>query len=238
MNNLEAAKKAVGIAVVAYIEAGMRVGLGTGSTAAYAIAALGQRVHDEALNIFGMPTSFVAEQQARRFGIPIVTPDEVDRLDVAFDGADEVDPHLGLIKGRGAAQTREKIVATLADRFIVLVDATKLVDRLGSKMPVPVEVLPMALVPVMRALSRLGAEPKLRMGLRKDGPVVTDQGFWVVDAFFKGIESPEQIDQAILKIPGVLDHGLFLGIASDVLVGEMDGRVRHLKKRPGDGSVF
>jgi len=230
MTNLDGAKKAAGEAVAAIIEPGMCVGLGTGSTAAFAIAALGRRIQNEALHIVGMATSFAAESEARRYGIPLVTPDDVERLDIAFDGADEVDPDLGLIKGRGGAQTREKIVASLADRFCILVDYTKMVDRLGTKMPVPIEVLPMAVSPTMRVLSQLGVEPALRMGVRKDGPVVTDQGFWIIDAFFHGIDNPKEVDETILRIPGVLDHGLFLDLATDVMVGETDGTVRHLTR--------
>lgn len=225
----ENAKRAVGEQAAALIEPGMRVGLGTGSTTAYAIKALGRRVREEGLQIVGTPTSFAAERLAREERIPLATLDDLDRLDLAFDGADEVDGALNLIKGRGAAHTREKVVAALSDRFVVLADPSKLVDRLGEKMPVPVEVLPMAVTPVMRALERLGGTPELRMGLRKDGPVVTDQGFWVVDVRFGPIDDPEALDRHLLGLPGVLDHGLFLGLATDVLVGGADGGVRHIR---------
>ncbi len=148
-------------------------------------------------------------------------------LDLAFDGADEVSPAGDLIKGRGAAHVREKVVASLAARFVVLVDGSKLVDRLGTTAPVPVEVLPMAEPAVARSLRALGAEPALRMGARKDGPVVTDQGLWVLDARFDGIDDPGALGVAIDGIPGVLGHGLFVGLATDVLVGEAGGEVRH-----------
>lgn len=229
----QAAKRAVAERVAAMIDDGMCVGLGTGSTAALAIAALGARIRDGGLQIVGTPTSFAAERLARRHGIPLATLDELSRLDLALDGADEVSPTLDLIKGRGAAHTREKVVAAQADRFVVLVDDTKLVDRLGTRMPLPVEVLPMATAPVMHALKELGAEPVLRMGVRKDGPVVTDQGFWVIDAHFEGIDEPPALDRALLALPGVLDHGLFLQMATDVLVGRTEtGQVEHLKN-PG-----
>ena len=208
---------------------GQRVGLGTGSTTAFAIAALGRRVREDGLQIVGTPTSFAAERLARTHGAPLATLDEFAALDIAFDGADEVDPDLILIKGRGAAHTREKVVAALAERFVVLIDPSKLVERLGTRMPVPVEVLPMAATPVMRALERLGAQPTLRMGRSKDGPVVSDQGFWIIDARFDGIDDPAALDRALLAIPGVLDHGLFIDIATDVLVGEPGGAVRHLQ---------
>jgi len=209
---------------------GQCVGLGTGSTTAYAIAALGRRVREEGLRIVGTPTSFAAEHLARQHGVPLATLDELDALDVAFDGADEVSPALDLIKGRGAAHTREKVVASLAARFVVLVDPSKLVKRLGTRMPVPVEVLPMASRPVMRALEKLGARPELRMGWNKDGPVVSDQGFWIIDAHFDGIDDPGGLGQTLNALPGVLDHGLFIDLATDVLIGEANGAVRSLQR--------
>ncbi|SHL07841.1 ribose-5-phosphate isomerase RpiA [Rhodothermus profundi] len=227
----EQAKKAVGEKVAALVVSGMRLGLGTGSTAAWAIRAIGRRVREEGLQVVGVPTSYAAEQLARAEGIPLVTLADVEELDLAFDGADEVSPALDLIKGRGAAHTREKVVATQARRFVVLVDASKLVHRLGTRCPVPVEVLPMAAAPVMRQLRRMGAEPVLRMGKAKDGPVVTDQGFWVIDAHFpEGIDDPQALAMTLSTIPGVLDHGLFLGMATDVLVGEANGQIRHMQR--------
>ncbi|MDZ4700137.1 MAG: ribose-5-phosphate isomerase RpiA [Rhodothermales bacterium] len=224
----DAAKQALGEAAARLVEDGMRVGLGTGSTTALAIEAIGRRVRAEGLRIVGVPTSFAAERRARTFGIPLATLDDVEALDLAIDGADEVDPAFNLIKGGGAAHTREKIVAALAKRFVVLVDESKLVRRLGLTRPVPLEVLPMALAPVQRALERLGAKPELRMAVRKDGPVVTDQGFWIVDAMFPPIEDPARLAIELQAIPGVLDHGLFIGLAHDVLVAADDGTVREL----------
>ncbi len=224
----QSAKKAVGIHAAQLVENGMRVGLGTGSTTAFAIRELGRRISEEGLNIVGTPTSFAAERLGRQMGIPLVSLDMVDSLDIALDGADEVDPALNLIKGRGAAHTREKVVAALADTFVALVDASKLVDKLGSQKPVPVEVLPMAVTPVMRQLHVLGGDPKIRMGLNKDGPVVTDQGFWIVDVQFDGIDNPSALGSAIHSIPGVLDHGLFINMTEKVLVAEEDGSVRTL----------
>lgn len=210
----------------------MRVGLGTGSTTAFAIEALGRRVREEGLRIVGTPTSFAAEHLARRYGVPLATLDDLDRLDVALDGADEVDAALNLIKGRGAAHTREKVVASLADRFVVLIDPSKRVTRLGEKMPVPIEVLPMAVAPVRRTLERMGGRPELRMGKQKDGPVVTDQGFWILDARFDALGDPSALDQALCRLPGVLDHGLFIALATDVLIGEADGSVSRMKRPP------
>ena len=230
MTDQDAAKRAAGEAAAAMARDGQCVGLGTGSTTAYAIAALGRRVREEGLRIVGTPTSFAAEHLARQHGVPLATLDELDALDVAFDGADEVNPALDLIKGRGAAHTREKVVASLAARFVVLVDPSKLVKRLGTRMPVPVEVLPMASRPVMRALEKLGARPELRMGWNKDGPVVSDQGFWIIDAHFDGIDDPGGLGQTLNALPGVLDHGLFIDLATDVLIGEANGAVRSLQR--------
>jgi ribose 5-phosphate isomerase A len=230
MSDRAVAKRAAGEAAAAFVESGMCIGLGTGSTAEYAIVAIGRRVREEGLEIVGTPTSYAAELLARKLGIPLAPLDELEELDLAIDGADEIDPALNLIKGRGGAHTREKVVATLARRFVVLGDESKLVELLGRSMPVPVEVLPMAAAPVKRAIERMGVAAEVRMGVRKDGPVVTDQGFWIIDARFPDIEDPEALDNALLALPGVLDHGLFLGMATDVLVGELDGTVRHLRR--------
>ena len=230
------AKRAAGLAAAALVEDGMRLGLGTGSTTAFAIEAIGRRVRDEGLSVVGVPTSFDAERLARAHGVPVVglgdlgldtLPTAHAPLDLAVDGADEVSPDGDLVKGRGGAHVREKVVAALAARFVVLVDPSKEVERLGTTAPVPVEVLPFAEPAVARALRGLGAEPALRMGERKDGPVVTDQGLWVVDARFPAVDDPAALGAAIDAVPGVLGHGLFVGMATDVLVGGAGGEVRH-----------
>lgn len=230
MTDQEAAKRAAGEAGAALVEDGMEVGLGTGSTIAYAIRALGRRVREEGLRIQGVSTSFASERLAREVGIPRTTLDDVERLDLALDGADEVDSHFNLIKGGGAAHTREKVVARQAERFVVLIDPSKQVEQLGRAMPVPVEVLPMAATPTMRVLERLGAVPELREAECKDGPVITDQGFWVIDAHFEGIDRLRALDRALNDLPGVLGHGLFLGMATDVLIGRSSGEVEHLER--------
>jgi ribose 5-phosphate isomerase A len=143
-------------------------------------------------------------------------------MDVAIDGADEVDPNKNLIKGGGAAHTQEKIVDSLADQFIVVVDSSKLVDRLGSTFLLPVEVLPMAITPVMRAIEKLGGKPELRMGVKKAGPVVTDQGNLVIDVKFDSIDNPAELEKNLNNIPGVLENGLFVGVADIILVGEIN----------------
>jgi len=214
------------------IESGMILGLGSGSTAALMIEALGRRWQSGGItDIVGVPTSFQSAALAQAYGIPQITLNEIDHIDLAVDGADEVDPQRNLIKGGGACHTREKLVASRARRFVVVVDSTKLSDVLGSKFALPVEVLPEAYRQVMQALSALGADPQLRMALRKAGPVVTDQGNLVVDAKFAAIEDPAHLESRINNIPGVLENGLFVGMADEVLVGEVDGdaaRVRTL----------
>ena len=228
---MEQAKQAAGEQAATLVSDGMVLGLGTGSTTAFALKAIGRRVREDGLDVSGVPTSFAAERLARHTGIPLTTLDDVERLDLALDGADEVDDDLHLIKGRGAAHTREKIVATQAERFVVLADPSKRVSQLGMARALPVEVLPMAVSPVMRALEQHGATPELRMGQKKDGPVVTDQGFWVVDATFEdGIAAPDTLNQALCMQPGVLDHGLFLHLATDVFIGHRDGQVDHLSR--------
>jgi len=224
------AKRNAAVKAASFVKSGMKVGLGTGSTTALALEELGRRIREEGLSIIGTPTSSSAALLARQFGIRIAGLDELGRLDIALDGADEVDPNLDLIKGRGAAQTREKIVASQAARFLVLVDDSKMVERLGAKMPVPVEIVPMAVSAVSARIDLLGGRPELRMGQKKDGPVVSDQGFWIIDAHFGQIDNPRALNSELLAIPGVLDHGLFLGMASDVFVGSSDGTVRHLQR--------
>ena len=222
----DAAKKAAGEAAATLVRDGMDLGLGTGSTAACALDAIGRRVREENLDVRGVPTSFGAERRARAHGIPLTTLDEVSTLDLAVDGADEVNEGLQLIKGGGGAHSREKVVATQAERFVVLVDPTKKVNRLGEQMPVPVEVLPMAVAPVRQALEDLGARPELRMSTEKDGPVVTDQGLWLLDAYFPdGVTDPEALNRTLCRRPGVLDHGLFLNEATDLFVGHPEGTV-------------
>jgi len=219
-------KQEVGRAAAARVQSGTIVGLGTGSTTAYAIEFLGDRIKKgELKDIKGIPTSFQASVLAKQYGIPLTTLDEVDRIDIAIDGADEVDPQHNLIKGGGAAHTREKIVDALAEQFIVVVDSSKIVDRLGSTFPVPVEVIPLAMTPVMRAIEKLGGKPELRMGVKKAGPVITDQGNLVIDVKFDSIDNPGELEKTLNNIPGVLENGLFVGVTDLVLVGEVvDGK--------------
>ncbi|MEM1310972.1 MAG: ribose-5-phosphate isomerase RpiA [Cyanobacteria bacterium P01_H01_bin.153] len=222
MDPVKLMKQEVGRAAAAKVQSDTIVGLGTGSTTAFAIQFLGDRLAaGELKNIKGVPTSFQASVLAKQYGIPLTTLDEIQHIDIAIDGADEVDPQFNLIKGGGAAHTREKIVDGLAEEFIVVVDSSKLVDKLGSTFALPVEVLPMAVAPVTRALTALGATVELRMGINKDGPVITDQGNMVLDAKFVAITDPAEMEATINNIPGVLENGLFIGVATEVLVGEV-----------------
>ena len=219
-------KQEVGRAAANLVKSGSIVGLGTGSTTAFTIQFLGDRLKSgELKDIVGIPTSFQSEVLAKQYGVPLTTLDAVDHIDIAIDGADEVDPHKTLIKGGGAAHTREKVVDYLAELFVVVVDSGKLVDRLGSTFAVPVEVIPMAITPVMQAIKKLGGKPELRMGVRKAGPVITDQGNMVIDVKFDSIPDPGELEKTLNNIPGVLENGIFFGVTDIVLVGEVkDGQ--------------
>ncbi|AFY32314.1 ribose-5-phosphate isomerase RpiA [Calothrix sp. PCC 7507] len=219
-------KQEVGRAAAALVKSGSIVGLGTGSTTAYTIQFLGDRLKSgELKDIVGVPTSFQSEVLAKQYGVPLTTLDAIDHIDIAIDGADEVDPQKNLIKGGGAAHTREKVVDYLANQFIVVVDSGKLVDRLGSTFPVPVEVIPMAITPVTNAIIKLGGKPELRMGVKKAGPVITDQGNFVLDVRFDSIDDPVSLEKILNNIPGVLENGIFVNCADLVLIGEVkDGQ--------------
>lgn len=220
-------KKQVGEAAAAMVQSGSIVGLGTGSTAAFMIQALGDRLRTGDLkDIRGITTSFQGEVLARECNIPLSTLNEVDWIDIAIDGADEVDPQKNLIKGGGAAHTQEKLVAAFAKQFIVIVDSSKLVEKLNLGFLLPVEVLPRALNPVSKTIEKLGGKPQLRMAVKKSGPVVTDQGNLILDVKFEnGIDNPAELEKTLNNIPGVLENGLFVGLTDLVLVGEVvDGK--------------
>tara|TARA_Y100001968_G_C19422814_1_gene752697 strand:+ start:296 stop:1009 length:714 start_codon:yes stop_codon:yes gene_type:complete len=228
-------KQAVAQAAVAQIQDGMVLGLGSGSTAALMIKALGEKItQGELKDVVGVTTSFQGEVLASQLGISLCSLSAVSRIDLAIDGADEVDPSFQLIKGGGACHVQEKLVAALADRFVVVVDSTKLVERLNLDFLLPVEVLPSAWKQVQASLKSLGANSHLRMATKKAGPVVTDQGNLVLDLKFdKGIENPEYLEKEINNIPGVLENGLFVNVTDEVLVGNIknnDATVNQLKK--------
>lgn len=221
------AKERAGIWAASQVRDGMAVGLGTGSTAAFFIRELARRVREEGLKLrLVASSSFSTILQATALGLPLATLEQVDALDLYADGADEVDPQRRLIKGRGAAMVREKHLAHLSARFLVLVDPSKPVPRLGTNFPVPVECLPFASGLVERELRALGArEVTVRpAGPGKDGPVVTDQGNFVLDARFDPAGDVAGLDDAIHAIPGVVGHGLFTRYAgrSTIVIGHPD----------------
>ena len=220
-------KQAVAEAAVAQIRDGMVVGLGSGSTAPLMIQGLGARLAAGQLHdIVGVTTSFQGEVLAAELGIPLRALNAIDRIDLAIDGADEVDPSFQLIKGGGACHVQEKLVADRAERFIVVVDSTKLVQCLNLDFLLPVEVLPGAWVQVQSRLKSMGGVAELRMATRKAGPVVTDQGNLVLDVRFEaGISDPIALERDINNLPGVLENGLFVNLADEVLVGEINNGV-------------
>ncbi|MEO6461658.1 MAG: ribose-5-phosphate isomerase RpiA [Candidatus Eisenbacteria bacterium] len=230
----DAARDRVAAAALELVADGMAIGLGTGDTARRFIAALGVRARERSLTLTCVATSEATAAQARAAGLVIRPLPEVDRLDVAFDGADEVDPQLDLVKGGGGAQTRERIVAASAASFVVLVDEGKLVPVLGVGFPVAVEVVPEAVRLAARRLAALGAVPSRRPATAGgEAPFVTDLGHWIVDARFPRIDDPATLSAALDAIPGVVGHGLFAGLATLVLVGELaTPEVRRLPRAP------
>lgn len=213
------AKRRAGTSAAQLPEDGDVVGLGTGSTAASAIQKLGERV-DAGLDIRGIPTSYQSRELAREAGIPLTTLDEAS-VDIAIDGADQVADSGALIKGGGAAHAREKLVDDDADRFVVVADPTKLVEELDA--PVPVELLPDARRPVVEAVEQAGGEPTLRQAERKDGPVVTDNGNLVADCAFGTVDDPSALARTLETTPGVVEHGIFVGLVDEVHVGNETG---------------
>lgn len=210
------------------VEDGMIVGLGTGSTASFALGMLGQRVA-EGLRVIGIPTSEQTAREARRLGIPLSTLEERDHIDVTIDGADEVEVGtLALLKGRGGALLREKIIASASRQLIIVVDETKLVQRLGVKSPVAIEVVPFGWSATARRLRSLVTSLERRT--TSDGaPFTTDGGHYILDCVCGGIEDPEGLQRQLDGTVGVVEHGLFLGLASRVIVGGSHG-VRVLQR--------
>ena len=213
-------KKQAGEKAVEYVKDGMVVGLGTGSTVEWSIRKLGELTRN-GFEIIGIPTSVRSEQLAKELGIPLSALLEHPEIDITIDGADEVDPNLNLIKGMGGALTREKIVASNSKQEIIVVDDSKLVKTLGTKSPVPVEVLKFAWNTCKRSLEALNSVPVLRMVASEK--YVTDNDNYILDCRFKGISDPKEIDQKINNIPGVVENGLFIGLTDIVVVASQDG---------------
>jgi len=225
----EEAKKRVALEAVKHVEDGFVVGLGSGSTAAYVIQEIGRLMQQDGLRVLGVPSSSQAMILAVRSGVPLTTLDEYPILDLAIDGADEVDHKLDMIKGGGGALTREKIVASAAKQVVIVADETKLVEKLGTTFRVPVEVLPFALATATAGINELDGKTLLREGKGKVGAVVTDNGNYIVDVDFGAIADIKELNQRLKLIPGVIETGLFIGIADIVYLGKPDG-ITKLKK--------
>ncbi|WP_135611966.1 ribose 5-phosphate isomerase A [Methanococcoides sp. AM1] len=219
-------KQAAGIAAADLVKDGMVIGLGTGSTTAFAIAEVGRRVREEGLNVLAVVTSYQAEMLAIEAGVPLTSLAEHPVLDLAIDGADQVDANLNVIKGGGAAHTREKVVAHSAKRFVVVADDSKMSEKLEHF--VPVEVLPYARELVKKQMIELGGVPVIRMASRKDGPVISDNGNVIMDVEFGTIEDPAELYQRLSTCVGVVEHGLFLN-TNEVYVGRKGGAVEIIK---------
>ena len=211
-----------------FVKSGMVVGLGTGSTTHFALERLGELIRSGQLrDIVGIPSSLRTEKSARELGIPLTNFETHPVIDVTIDGADEVDPELNLIKGGGGALLREKVLAQATRRNIIIVDESKLAPRLGTKWALPVEVVPFARAAEERFMTSIGATVTLRS---KDGrPVATDQGNILLDARFGPMEKPAAIAEQLNGRAGIVEHGLFLGLAHDVIVAGSDG-IRHLTR--------
>lgn len=216
------AKEAAGRRAAELVRGGT-IGLGTGSTVWFALVRLAERIQSEGLVLRGVPTSLDTERKARELGIPLADLSRVERLDVTIDGADEIDPDFCMIKGGGGALLREKVVASITAREIVVVGRDKLVERLGTTFRLPVEVVPFARAVVERRLLALGATPALRRS--SDGaPLVTDNGNEILDcAFARGIADPPALEEALARIPGLVESGLFVGLCHTLVVGAEDG---------------
>jgi ribose 5-phosphate isomerase A len=226
INNL---KKQAAIKAVEFIETGMILGLGSGSTAWFALEEIGKRIQEGQLkSIVGIPSSIKTAADAKQFGIPIGSLDDYPEIDLTIDGADEVDPDLNVIKGGGGALLREKILAQNSRRFIVIIDESKLSPALGVKRVVPVEVIPFGSYPVLKYLKILSNEAKLRLN-EKNEPFQTDQSNFIIDCKFEKISQPYELAARLKEKAGVVEHGLFLGLATDVIVAGNRG-VQHIIK--------
>ncbi len=225
--DIEREKRLASETVARWIPGDARIGIGSGTTAAYFIRALGARVRDEGLRVSGIATSVASEELARSVGIPLLLPASGLRLDFTVDGADEITPELHLIKGGGGKLFREKVIASASRFLLVVADSTKPVPVLGA-MPLPVEVVPFAAPWVSDQIATLGGSPLRR---EKNGePYLTDQGNWILDCHFGAIPDPVALDRELKNIPGVLENGLFLGLAKLAVVADGD---RVLVLRPG-----
>lgn len=232
---VQAKRQAAFRAVDEFVRDGMKLGIGSGSTVVFVVERLAQLVADGTLNastLVCVPTSFQSRALILDAGLTLGDLSQHPQLDVAIDGADEADAQLNLIKGGGGAQTREKIVASCARTFVVVADYRKKSRVLGEqwKQGVPIEVIPMAYVPVLKRIEALGGKPTLRMAKSKAGPVVTDNGNFIIDADFGVVEDPAALEGKLAPIPGVVETGLFIGMANKAFFGMKDGSVTELER--------
>jgi ribose 5-phosphate isomerase A len=211
------------------VKSGMTVGLGTGSTVYFSLVRLAERIKEESLEVRGVPTSVDTQEKARTMGIPLITLDEAETLDLTIDGADEIDAEFQMIKGGGGALLREKVVASITTKQVIIVGRNKVVERLGLGFLLPVEFVPFAGSTVARALASLGCEPIIRE--REGQTFVTDNGNHIYDCRFpEGIADARALDTGVLSIPGVVECGLFIDLAHVLVIGEEDGTVEVLEK--------
>lgn len=218
---IERAKKNAALEAVKHVKDGFIVGLGSGSTVAYAIEKLGDRIKHEKLNVLGVPTSYQALTLAVKNKIPLTTLEEYPTLDVTIDGADQIDDQLNLIKGMGGALTREKIVASASKKLVIVADESKKVKILGeNNHPVPIEALYFATSILMRKVEELGGKPVLREGTEKVGPVITDNGNIIIDAYFGLVRKPAELESKLKLLSGVVETGLFIKMADIAYIGK------------------
>ncbi|MBN1803085.1 MAG: ribose 5-phosphate isomerase A [Candidatus Lokiarchaeota archaeon] len=225
---IEQGKKLAAIkAVEENVKANMILGIGSGSTVVYAVEKIAELNKNDHLNLKCIPTSFQSYQLIVEHGLDLVSLDQYPEIDLDIDGADEIDKDLNLIKGGGGCLVQEKIVASNSKNLIIIADFRKNSKNLGEswKKGVPIEVIPIAYVPIMKKLEKLGGKPVLRMAKSKAGPLVTDNGNFIVDVDFGIISNPEQLNDKILKIPGVVDTGLFIKMAKKAYIGQENGQV-------------
>jgi ribose 5-phosphate isomerase A len=228
---VEKAKKNAALEAVKHVKDGFVLGLGSGSTVAYAAEEIGKRIKTEKFHVKVVPTSYQAFMLAVKNGIPVTTLEEHPILDLTIDGADQIDENLNLIKGMGGALTREKIVAAASKTLIIIADERKKAKILGENaQQVPVEVLPFAISFVVHKIGELGGKPKVREGAGKVGPVVTDNGNFIVDVDFGLIEKPAELEKKLKRIPGIVETGLFVDMADLVYLGKLD-KVERLKRK-------
>ena len=218
------AKKRAAVEAVKHVRDGFVAGLGSGSTAAFAIKEIGRLIQEESIRVLGVPTSYQAFILAIENGIPITTLKEHPELDLCIDGADEIDKELNLIKGkRGGAITREKIVASAAEKLFIVADETKLTQRLGTNHPIPLEILPFAEPVVSARLRQMGGKPVLREREDKTGPFITDNGNFILDLYLGPIENLSELNFRLKSIAGIIETGLFIGMADIAYIGSPTG---------------